>query len=75
MRWLLFFVVVSSPLWAADVPRPRPLPTPEQIASCGPDALRWCSAFIKNGQAQPGMDSCMLGHRLLLSQACREVFK
>lgn len=73
MRWLLFFVVTSSPLWAADAP--PPLPTPQQIALCAPDALRFCSAFVKNGAAQPGMDHCMVDHRLLLSQACREVFK
>lgn len=72
-KWLLFAVVVSSPLWAADAP--PPLPTPQQVAACAPDALRWCSAFIKNGQAQPGMDRCMLMHRPLLSPACREVFR
>lgn len=72
-KWLLFAVLISSPLWAADAP--RPLPTPQQVASCGPDAVRFCSAFIKGGVAQPGMDSCMVDHRPVLSQACREVFK
>ena len=35
-KWLLFAVIVSSPLWAAEPP------TPAQKAACQEDALKFC---------------------------------
>jgi hypothetical protein len=65
MKRLLFFVVVSSPLWAADAP------TRQQVAACREDALKYCSAHIASRDA---MRACMLAHQAQLSQACREAF-
>jgi hypothetical protein len=64
-KWLLFFTVVSAPLWAADAP------TPQQIAACRDDALKLCASHIGDREA---MRTCMIAHKAQVSQACREAF-
>lgn len=63
MRWLLLTVLLSSPLWAADVH-----PTPQERAACGGDVIRLCPV-----REPAAVLACLQAHRASLSMPCIRV--
>jgi len=59
MKWLLFAVVVSSPLWAADRPR-------QPFTACDADRARFC----RSAAGIPAIVACLQAQRPSLSKAC-----
>lgn len=67
LKSLLAGVLISFPLWAAE------MPTAAQIAACAPDAVRLCPLEAAAGD-HAGVKACMLRHKAQLSAQCREAF-